>query len=78
VVSSVDLPINVLAALPGSPFTLDDLSAIGAKRVSIGSALSRAAYGAAIRAAKEMRERGTFTFADQAITFRDLTAMFEN
>jgi 2-methylisocitrate lyase-like PEP mutase family enzyme len=77
VVSSVDRPINVLAALPGSPFTLDDLSAIGVKRASIGSALSRAAYGAAIRAANEMRERGTFTFADKAISFRDLTALFE-
>jgi len=77
VVASVDRPINVLAPLPGSPFTLDNLSTLGVKRLSIGSALSRAAYGAAIRAANEMRERGTFTFADQAIGFRDLTAMFE-
>ena len=77
VVASVDLPINVLAPLPGSPFTLDILSTLGVKRVSIGSALSRAAYGAAIRAANEMREHGTFTFADQSISFRDLTAMFE-
>lgn len=77
VVASVDRPINVLAALPTAPISLDELSALGVKRVSIGSALSRAAYGAAIRAAREMRERGTFTFADQAISFHDLTAMFE-
>jgi 2-methylisocitrate lyase-like PEP mutase family enzyme len=77
VVASVDRPVNVLAPLPGSPFTLDHLSRLGVNRVSIGSALSRAAYGAAIRAATEMRESGTFTFADQAISFRDLTAMFE-
>jgi 2-methylisocitrate lyase-like PEP mutase family enzyme len=77
VVSSVDRPINVLAGLANAPLTLADLSALGVKRVSIGSLFSRAAYGAAIRAANEMRERGTFTFADQAISFRDLTAIFK-
>jgi 2-methylisocitrate lyase-like PEP mutase family enzyme len=77
VVSSVDRPVNVLAALAGAPLTLAELSALGVKRVSIGSVLSRAAYGAAIRAATEMRERGTFTFADEAISFRDLTAIFK-
>jgi 2-methylisocitrate lyase-like PEP mutase family enzyme len=77
VVSSVDRPINVLAGLSGAPLTLTDLSALGVKRISIGSALSRAAYGAAIRAATEMRERGTFTFADQAVSFRDLSAIFK-
>jgi len=77
VVSSVDRPINVLAGLPDAPLTLADLSALGVKRVSIGSLLSRAAYGAAIRAANEMRESGTFTFADQAISFRDLSAIFK-
>ncbi len=77
VVSSVDRPVNVLAGLANAPLTLADLSALGVKRVSIGSLFSRAAYGAAIRAANEMRERGTFTFADQAISFRDLTAIFK-
>jgi 2-methylisocitrate lyase-like PEP mutase family enzyme len=77
VVSSVDRPVNVLAGLANAPLTLADLSALGVKRVSIGSLFSRAAYGAAIRAANEMRERGTFTFADQSISFRDLTAIFK-
>ena len=77
VVSSVDRPVNVLAGLVNAPLTLADLSALGVKRVSIGSLFSRVAYGAAIRAANEMRERGTFTFADQAVTFRDLTAIFK-
>jgi 2-methylisocitrate lyase-like PEP mutase family enzyme len=77
VVGSVDRPVNVLAGLANAPLTLADLSALGVRRVSIGSLFSRAAYGAAIRAANEMRERGTFTFADQAISFRDLTAIFK-
>jgi 2-methylisocitrate lyase-like PEP mutase family enzyme len=61
VVSSVDRPVNVLMGLQGVDFTLDDLSALGVKRVSIGSGLSRVAYDAALRAATEMRDRGTFT-----------------
>jgi 2-methylisocitrate lyase-like PEP mutase family enzyme len=77
VVSSVDRPINVLAGLQNAPLTLAELSALGVKRVSIGSLLSRAAYGAAIHAATEMRERGTFIFADQAISYGDLTAIFK-
>jgi 2-methylisocitrate lyase-like PEP mutase family enzyme len=77
IVSSVDRPVNVLAGLANAPLTLADLSGLGVRRVSIGSLFSRAAYGAAIRAANEMRERGTFTFADQAISFRDLTAIFK-
>jgi 2-methylisocitrate lyase-like PEP mutase family enzyme len=47
------------------------------KRVSVGSALTRAALGAFLRAAREMREHGTFTFAAEAVGYRDLSAMFE-
>jgi 2-methylisocitrate lyase-like PEP mutase family enzyme len=49
---------------------------MGVKRVSVGSALARAAYGALIRAAREMREQGTFTFAGQATPYADLNAVF--
>lgn len=76
VVSSVDRPVNVLMGLQGVQLTLAELSAIGVKRVSIGSGLSRAALGAFLRGAQEMREFGTFTFAEEAISYRDLSAMF--
>jgi 2-methylisocitrate lyase-like PEP mutase family enzyme len=76
VVSSVDCPVNVLMGMPGVKLNLADLSAIGVKRVSVGSLLSRAAYGAFLRAAREMRDDGTFTFAEQAVSFKDLSAMF--
>jgi 2-methylisocitrate lyase-like PEP mutase family enzyme len=76
VVRSVDRPVNVITGLQGVQLSLAELSAIGVKRVSVGSALSRAALGAFLRAAKEMRERGTFTFAEEAVSYRDLSAMF--
>jgi 2-methylisocitrate lyase-like PEP mutase family enzyme len=79
VVRAVDRPLNVVMGLQtpkGVPLSLAELSALGVKRVSVGSALTRAAYGAMLRGAKEMHDRGTFTFADEAVSFRDITAMF--
>jgi 2-methylisocitrate lyase-like PEP mutase family enzyme len=76
VVSSVDRPVNVLMGLQGVRLSLAELSAIGVKRISVGSALSRAALGAFLRACQEMKQKGTFTFADEAVTYRDLMAMF--
>lgn len=49
----------------------------GVRRVSVGSALLRAAYGAFLRAAKEMQERGTFTFAEEAVSFGELMKIFQ-
>jgi 2-methylisocitrate lyase-like PEP mutase family enzyme len=76
VVRSVDRPVNVLAGLSGQQFDLAELSAIGVKRVSLGSTLSRAALGAFLRAAREMRECGTFTFANDAASSRELNEIF--
>jgi 2-methylisocitrate lyase-like PEP mutase family enzyme len=78
VVRSVHRPVNVLMGLQGAQLTLAELSALGVKRVSVGSALSRAALGAFLRAAREMKEHGTFSFAQQAVSYRDISAMFAN
>jgi len=75
VVSSVDRPVNVLMGLQGVDFSLAELSELGVKRVSVGSALSRAALGAFLNAAREMREHGTFRFADDAVSYHDVSAM---
>ncbi|MFY9609340.1 MAG: isocitrate lyase/phosphoenolpyruvate mutase family protein [Blastocatellia bacterium] len=76
VVSSLDRPLNVLMGLEGVRLTLAELSEIGVKRVSLGSVLSRVALGAFLRAAREMRDLGTFTFGDDTVSFRDLSKMF--
>jgi 2-methylisocitrate lyase-like PEP mutase family enzyme len=60
VVRSVDRPVNVLMGLKGVHWTLQELSAIGVRRVSVGSGLYRVAHAAFLRAAREMREAGTF------------------
>jgi 2-methylisocitrate lyase-like PEP mutase family enzyme len=76
VVNSVDRPVNVVMGLQGLQMSRAELSAIGVRRISVGSALSRAALGAFLRAAREMREHGTFGFAAEAVTFQEINAMF--
>lgn len=76
VVKSVDRPVNVLMGLQGVQLSLAELSAIGVRRISVGSALSRTAMGAFLRAATEMREHGTFTFASQAVSPKQMNSIF--
>jgi 2-methylisocitrate lyase-like PEP mutase family enzyme len=76
VVRSVDRPVNVVMGLRGVQLSLVELSALGVKRVSVGSALCRAALGAFLRAAREMRDHGTFDFAKQAASAQEITSLF--
>ena len=45
--------------------------------MSLGSSLARAAYGAFVTAAREVRTRGTFTFAGTAIPYAEINTMFK-
>ena len=76
VVHSVDRPVNVIMGLQGVPLSVEELSEIGVKRISVGSALARTALGAFVRAAQEMKDHGTFNFAEDAPKYVDLNAMF--
>ena len=76
VIKSVQRPVNVLMGLQGVVLSSAELSAIGARRISVGSALYRAAMGAFLRAANEMRHQGTFEFAADAANPRDLARIF--
>ena len=78
VVSSVDRPVNVLMGLQGVKITVAELSAIGVRRVSVGSGLARCALGAFLRAAREMREHGTFSFAEEAESYRTINSIFSS
>ena len=77
VVGSVDRPVNVLMGRAGQGIDVARLAALGVKRVSVGSGLARVALGAFLRAAREVRERGTFEFGAEAIPYADINALFE-
>ena len=76
VCSSVDRPVNVLCGIPGMDFTLTDLADLGAKRISTGGLMARAALGGLLRAAADLRE-GSFEFARDAAAFRDVIQWLE-
>lgn len=69
-------PVNVIMGLAAVSLTLDELATLGVKRVSVGSALARTALTSFLRAAQEIREHGTFTFARDVIPFAEINAMF--
>jgi 2-methylisocitrate lyase-like PEP mutase family enzyme len=73
VVSSVDRPVNFLMGTQAQRFTLAELSGMGVRRVSVGSALSMAAIGAFLRGAREMRDTGTFTYTQEAAGFKEIS-----
>lgn len=75
-ISAVDRPVNLLMGLKGVNLTVDDVSAIGAKRISVGSGLARCALGAFLRAARDIREHGSFAFADETVDYRTINSMF--
>jgi 2-methylisocitrate lyase-like PEP mutase family enzyme len=62
-VAEVDAPVNVLA-LPGAP-TVAELGSLGVKRISVGGAFAYAALGAAVEAAQELQEHGTYGYWDR-------------
>lgn len=69
VCAAVRKPVNVIMGFLSASFSVAELAALGVKRISVGSALSRAALGAFMRGAQEIREQGTFRFAAQALAY---------
>jgi len=69
-------PVNVVMGLGRGSFTLDELAELGVRRVSLGSTLSRAAYGPFWRAAEGIRQHGTFDFAKDMVAYSEFNQLF--
>jgi 2-methylisocitrate lyase-like PEP mutase family enzyme len=69
-------PVNLLMSAPGA-LTLADAADLGVRRVSVGGALARAAWGGFMRAARELAERGSFEGLAGAATHPAVNALFE-
>jgi 2-methylisocitrate lyase-like PEP mutase family enzyme len=65
VCASVKKPVNFMAGIPGKSFSVAELKAAGVRRISLATSLYRAAMTGFIDAAREVRDRGTFTFLDR-------------
>ncbi len=69
-------PVNVLVSA-NIGLTIADLADLGVRRVSVGSGLSRAAWGGFIRAAKGLADKGNFEGFDGSAPFAELDAFFQ-
>lgn len=76
VLREVDRPLNVLAGFGGLALSAPELFAMGVRRVSVGGALARAALGGFLRAAREMREQGSFGFLREAASGAEINGAF--
>ena len=65
VVEAVGAPVNALA-LPKGP-TVAELASVGVRRVSTGSWLAAAAYGAMLTGARELADTGTSRYAESGL-----------
>ena len=68
---SVNLLVGSTSAL-----TLADIAALGVRRVSVGGALARSAWGGFMRAAQSLAQQGTFDGFAGAASGAELNALF--
>jgi 2-methylisocitrate lyase-like PEP mutase family enzyme len=76
VVSSVGKPINVVMSAADPALTAAEMEAVGVRRLSVGGALSRLALAAFMKGAREMKDRGGFTWVREAMPTGDLKKVF--
>lgn len=67
VCAAVNKPVNVVMGLKGPRYSVAELSDAGVRRISVGGSFARAALGALMRAAEEVRNVGTFDYANDAL-----------
>jgi 2-methylisocitrate lyase-like PEP mutase family enzyme len=67
-------PVNVLMGAPG--FSVAELADLGVRRISVGGALARAAWGGFLRAARDIADNGSFAEFRNAVSFAEINGMF--
>ncbi len=72
VCEAVAKPVNVVMGLQEPLFSVAELEAAGVKRISVGGAFARAALGAFVRAASEVKDEGTFGFSLDAVSGQEI------
>jgi len=70
-------PVNLLVGAT-SAFTLADIAALGVRRISVGGALARSAWGGFMRAAQAIAERGSFEGFAGAASGAELNSLFDD
>jgi 2-methylisocitrate lyase-like PEP mutase family enzyme len=75
VCSSIDRPFNIMRGPRNEMLSVDEVAALGVKRISLGGMLQIAAMTTFIAAAKEIAEKGTFSFAKGLVSGNEVDAL---
>jgi 2-methylisocitrate lyase-like PEP mutase family enzyme len=73
--AAVTKPVNVVMGFVDPNITVAQLAEAGVKRISVGGAMARLALASFVRAAKEMREAGGFTWVGEMIAMQELAPL---
>jgi 2-methylisocitrate lyase-like PEP mutase family enzyme len=76
VTAAVSRPVNVVMSAADPALTAAEMEAVGVRRLSVGGALSRLALAAFMKGAREMKDRGGFTWMNDTMATRDLKRVF--
>jgi 2-methylisocitrate lyase-like PEP mutase family enzyme len=77
VVSAVSKPVNVVMSHADPTLTVADLAAVGVKRISVGGSIARYAMAGFLKAGREMKDDGRFTFIPEAAPSKMLKGLFD-
>ena len=77
VCSALSKPVNFMAGIKGKTFSIAELASVGVRRVSFAGSLYRTAMTSFVAAAREVKENGTFSYLNNAMSAADLNAFFE-
>lgn len=77
VCAALNKPFNFMVGIKGRSFTRAELEAAGVKRISLATSLYRAAMTGLLDAAKEVKDKGTFTYIDRSISTPDFNAFMK-
>src|SRR5712692_3224984 len=78
VCAAVSKPVNFMVGIKGKSFTVAELAAAGAKRISLATSLYRAAMSGLLGAAREVKDKGTFAYLDRSLNTPDLNAFMQS
>lgn len=78
VCAAVSKPVNFMAGIKGKSFSVAELEAAGVKRISVATSLYRAAMTGLLDAAREIREKGSFSYLERTMATPDLNKYMQD
>jgi len=72
VCGALQKPFNFMAGIKGKSFSVAELEAAGARRISVATSLYRAAMSGLVDAAREVKEQGSFGYLEHTMATPDL------